>query len=371
MISRRVAIVAMINSAFVKDAWRYSGDSEVPIAGAIDNFLSRENGGLRPEPSIGERLLLTDFAASDDLSRDASGTFERALSKLAAAGGGRLSLPPGDLNLTRPLRVRGRRIFFSGAGFSETRLVASFSGSPVIDYTGEGDSTFCDFSTTRRPSRSKAQIASSDVGFQSDPGVGRTTLRLELRRVFCDNHQGDGIRLVNPELAFVDGCGASNNLGNGCSIVGRDVDNISNLVSRSRFRDNGDSGLSVKNISHSGFVFVECLNNRGLYQMDIDGSFNEIIQADLEGFALDPREDLDRWALRLKGAGHLVSHPNIFKTGNGVLFDGATEGKMMFADIKGDAKRMIGIGISIDKNSNNMMVDSPRLSFVRLPARRQ
>lgn len=317
---------------------------------------------LRPE----------EFGAISDGVADCSDAFDQALASMrkSAALEGRyrklnIRLASGIYRLTRPVRIDGQDVIVRGGGSQNTALLIDHSDTGLI-YSGEGDSSFEGLSIIATPARfaSKAK----GVGFLSDPGrprggQARSTIRLTLRDFHVQRQPGDGILIINPEAARLENVTSSQNGGSGCHIFGRDIENILNLLDFCRFSENMGHGLSVNNISCSIFSRIECLNNKSVEQLSINGSYNQIIQPDCEAFGLAP-DEMQRVGIAIHGHGNQIIGGAFFKLNIGILIGDGEGNRVVLPKFDGTSNRPLSIGVRIDNKSKNSSVHLTHSNFV-------
>ncbi|MEZ0136738.1 MULTISPECIES: hypothetical protein [Novosphingobium] len=311
------------------------------------------------------------FGAIADGITDCSDAFEAALKTVTRvnfiAGRQRnltLILGAGAYRLTRPLIIPSAEVTIVGSGAAHSALLVDHLEGHGMVCSSAMNLRFAHFSVIGAASR---RTGGTGDGLVILPGPNANfTFRMSIEDVSVSNHPGNGICIVNPEGLTMVNVNSFENGKNGCVLDSTGLENICNYLDFTRFSNNGQSGLKVKNVANSIFSRVECLNNKGSVQFDISGRQNTIVATDCECFNLyDGR--VPYVGLKVSGRGHVIQHGVFFKLSTAIQLSRAKDCRIVLPFISGIKGFPVNVAVDLDVNCSGNVIDMSEGDFIVKP----
>lgn len=348
-------------------AGRSAPGSSAPVepSATLEASSLNRRSGLTPEA----------FGAVADGQMDCSDAFEAMINvamRPRPIGERQRNLPitlaPGAYRLTRTLMIPAVEIIMNGAGVAATSLLIDHGNGPGVFCSAGTNLRFSNFSITGSDSRRRS---GSGDGLVIRPAAGaKFTFRISIEYMSVSKHPGNGLLLISPEGLRLADFGAYENGGCGCLIDSTGLENICNEIDFARFQRNGDAGLRVINIANSIFSRVECLNNKGPVQFDLQGRHNTIIATDCECFELYDGTT-PYVGLCISGQGNVVQHGDFFKLSTAIMLKEARNCRVMLPMLGGIKAAPMRIGVDADSASSDNVIDTCTGFFVESYVRDQ
>lgn len=153
--------------------------------------VSAWTGGRGIDPTT------SPYNADNTGVKDVQGAFSSAIADLAAAGGGRLLIPPGSFRLASKLVTTASQIEIEGAGPSLSRIVGDFNGDDIVCFgDGSANPNFCSISNLRIDGGSTTRTSGAAVRF-------RNGYRMACRNVYTPVNHYTSLQLDGGSGQFI------------------------------------------------------------------------------------------------------------------------------------------------------------------------